>query len=68
MDLFLVGLVLFAALGVFLCGKIYGAEVEAEAIAFALKARGAAIKEYEAVVADIKAKESALLARVKRYL
>lgn len=52
----------------FVAGKVYGARAEAFAIARILNTRAAVSAEYKAVVADIKAKESALLVHLKKYL
>jgi hypothetical protein len=54
--------------GVFYAGKTYGARVQAKVLADALKAKAAIKTEYAAVVADIKADTTAVLARIKALL
>lgn len=61
-----------ATVAVFAAGKEYGARVEAEVVALALKARSALTVDsaaaYKTVVADISSATSSALARVKKFL
>jgi hypothetical protein len=66
------GIVVAVAVGAFIAGKVYGARVEADAIAAGIRLGSYAQTEigaaYRTVSADIRADVGSLLARVKRYL
>lgn len=51
-----------------LAGKFYGARAEAAGIAEALKVEALVSAEYRTVVSSIKAKTSAALSRIQKYL
>ena len=56
----------------FVLGKVYGARVEASAIAEALRLRSyignEAAAAYKVIIADIRAKEATVFTRLKKYL
>jgi hypothetical protein len=56
------------AVGSFVVGKVYGARVEAKAIAEALKVKATVDAEYEKVVGRIRADVTAALARIRKFL
>lgn len=70
-ELVFTGLAILAV-GSFVLGKIYGARVEAKAIAAELKARTATVRAYteayNTVVKDIRAFKCAALTRLSKFL